>query len=530
MTGLQNFSKNMEQSQPGSGVSRMTSLLRRVSSLSIVHRPLPSNDPSTFSTRPNTSAPRNSRSCGISPKASASQNGRPLDTRPDAMSTTTTSVGRQPIHCEPTNVVPFGYTPSHALLAAMEPDLQETFQPNMPSFNAAPNATTLGRCSTMTSLASRSTKLSVPGAGRGRTSMTPEPTTIDIASNPKEAEPNPFMATLNPSPSASSHGATTLASSAIASTPHTMSLDSTSTGPVPSVASQSSKGGKGEPPVPRIPAWYLMQQDYVVPLQGADLPLGQQVVRVPDMVRAAAIYGPVPPPDNSSDAQRGRLPRPDNNFAGFCKGASMLQLHDSTDKAWHATARPQGNFSEQVIRIQCRECGYWLDREADVAVARGNLKLCTRYVAIFLEQRVPIGALFSFIPILLVVWSGSGADSQSYSLWRAMSHQPTAAINEMLFAHGDILYRVEWLFRCHIPWPGRREPEHAQEGRYRCLFCVAEGRPAFVFWGTAPFLRHLEEHRWRVPTGPVVEHARAVVGRAPHPTEDFAVALPVSAF
>ena len=193
---------------------------------------------------------------------------------------------------------------------------------------------------------------------------------------------------------------------------------------------------------------------------------------------------PRPPADQETSRQLRLLPGESNDFAGFCEGAWRLQV-GQVDGAYGAIRVNPGVFGPSVKFLKCKSCKFWLmASSAPPAGPRGRFVL------------------------------------------RRITNAPLAAPDRTVLRRGGIMYRPEWLFRSHVAWAQPSPPEDAMAGRFRCLFCCAEGWPAPIIPGGAAFFEHLQEHRWRQPSGPVLGRAAAVVGRSVRLEEDFDVALP----
>ena len=225
------------------------------------------------------------------------------------------------------------------------------------------------------------------------------------------------------------------------------------------------------------------------PELGADLPPGETVLR--GVVRTGIRQGRLPPPDQDEASQAARLPSEENDFGGFCEGAYWLQT-GQPERAYRAVARPVGFASRQATSIECRHCQYWIG--ADPAGADAGLSPGTRVL-------------------------------------RALTNTPSGVPSRVVYYVEGIQYRSAWLFRSHTEWVEKRRPEKPWEGRFRCLFCCAEGRRATLLLGGRQFFEHLQQHRWRQPAGAVLlGRAAALVGRPAPEEAEFDIVLPPSAF
>lgn len=97
-------------------------------------------------------------------------------------------------------------------------------------------------------------------------------------------------------------------------------------------------------------------------------------------------------------------------------------------------------------------------------------------------------------------------------------------IDKSVYESDGILYRWEFLFRSHIK---QRNPiPHPVDAQFACMFCYADGRGTPVFEGVARLLNHLQSHRTGKLDAKAVEYMKAIVGRSPDISEDFAIAIP----
>ena len=244
-----------------------------------------------------------------------------------------------------------------------------------------------------------------------------------------------------------------------------------------------------EPPMPSRPAPQPpSHRPRPPPEPGADLPPGKTLLH--GLVRTGVRQGRLPPPDQDDASQVARLPTEENDFGGFCEGAYWLQM-GQPEKAYRAVARPVGFASRQDTYIECRHCRYWI--AADPAQPDRTLSAGTRVL-------------------------------------RALTNTPSGVPARAVFYVEGIQYRAAWLLRSHAEWVEKRRPGKPWEGRFRCLFCCAEGRRQPLLLGGEQFLEHLQQHRWRQPHGAVLlGRAAALVGRPARNTEQFDIVLPPSA-
>ena len=158
------------------------------------------------------------------------------------------------------------------------------------------------------------------------------------------------------------------------------------------------------------------------------------------------------------------LPNELNNFAGFCKGAWRQQIGDSK-RAMEERVKP-GSMYNTTKYWQCRHC-----------------KFEGRYV------------------------TPKNKGERGYDM-RIAKLTP------------GIQFRWEFLFKSHIAASAAPVTDLAK-GTYGCVFCCAEGRGSPVFSGIANFVRHLVDHRDRLPTGEVLYRMNCLVGKEANATEDF---------
>jgi len=156
------------------------------------------------------------------------------------------------------------------------------------------------------------------------------------------------------------------------------------------------------------------------------------------------------------------LPSETNKYQGFCKGAWKLTIGDKK-RAIEERTRPGGMYNAAKY-WQCKHCKF-----------EGRL--------------VPINK------------TTNGYDTRVFKL-----------------AEG-IQFRWEYLFKSHLT--AKEACQDPTRGKFGCIFCVAEGRPAGVFDGVQVFMGHLIEHRDRLPTGEVLYRMNCLVGRQAAVDEDF---------
>ena len=157
------------------------------------------------------------------------------------------------------------------------------------------------------------------------------------------------------------------------------------------------------------------------------------------------------------------LPNEWNDYAGFCKGAWRQQIGDRK-KAMEDRTRPGSMYNTQKF-WQCRQCRF-----------EG------RYVQPKSKKE-------------------SGFDMR------------VARLTE------GIQFRWEFLFKSHIA-ASNPLPDPAK-GTYGCIFCCAEGQGTPTFEGVVNFVKHLVEHRERLPTGDVLYRMNCLVGGQASADEDF---------
>ena len=159
------------------------------------------------------------------------------------------------------------------------------------------------------------------------------------------------------------------------------------------------------------------------------------------------------------------LPSEANNFGGFCKGAWRLQIGDRK-KAMDDRQRPGGMYNKNTY-WKCTKCDFEGRMAKDV---KGQKSTDSRVV------------------------------------------------------HADgILYRWEFLFKCHVPMKDGGSPLASS---YGCVFCCAEGRGTPIFGGIPSFMTHIQEHRERPPSGEILYRMNCILGRQARLDEEFDITLP----
>ena len=166
---------------------------------------------------------------------------------------------------------------------------------------------------------------------------------------------------------------------------------------------------------------------------------------------------------------RGCLPCQENQFAGFCKGAWRLQIGDKK-KAMTERQRPGGMFNKNAY-WKCSKCEF--------------------------EGRV-------------------GTDSKGKK-----------SFDTRVLSADGILYRWEFLFKSHVhvgeKGSGGVNPLTSTFG---CMFCCAQGKGTPQFGGVQSLMKHLQDHRDRLPTGEVLYRINCVIGRAAEVGEEYDINLP----
>ena len=163
---------------------------------------------------------------------------------------------------------------------------------------------------------------------------------------------------------------------------------------------------------------------------------------------------------------RDLLPNELNNYSGFCKGAWRQQIGDSR-RAMEERVKP-GSMYNTTKYWQCRHC-----------------KFEGRYVPPKNKGE-------------------RGYDTRIAKLTEG------------------IQFRWEFLFKSHIASTNMPVTDPSK-GTYGCMFCCAEGIDSPVFDGIVNFVRHLVEHRDRLPTGEVLYRMNCLVGKQATANEDFDV-------
>ncbi|KAG8530044.1 uncharacterized protein KY384_005526 [Bacidia gigantensis] len=161
------------------------------------------------------------------------------------------------------------------------------------------------------------------------------------------------------------------------------------------------------------------------------------------------------------------LPNETNNYAGFCKGAWRQQIGDRK-KAMEDRVRP-GSMYNTTKFWQCRSCKF--------------------------EGR--------FVP--------------------TPNKKVPAFDRRVARVAEGIQFRWEFLFKSHIC--AKEAVGDSSKGTFGCIFCCAEGKGTYVFEGVMALMRHLDEHRERLPTGEVLYRMNCLVGRQAKMDEDFDINL-----
>ncbi|MCJ1281358.1 hypothetical protein MMC26_000677 [Xylographa opegraphella] len=162
---------------------------------------------------------------------------------------------------------------------------------------------------------------------------------------------------------------------------------------------------------------------------------------------------------------RGFLPAEENDFAGFCNGAWKLQIGEKK-KALEEIKRVSSIYTASSF-WKCKKCHFEGRMTRD---AKGNKAVDTR------------------------VYGANG-----------------------------ILYRWEFLFKCHVQL---KNALPTMDSTFGCIFCCVEGKGTPIYGGVKNFLAHMLEHRERPPTGEVLYRVGCIVGRTPNHEDDFDIALP----
>ena len=162
---------------------------------------------------------------------------------------------------------------------------------------------------------------------------------------------------------------------------------------------------------------------------------------------------------------------------GFCKGAEKLQDGEAT-KAYFVGRRPGAIFGRKAVNpyFQCKKCDFE-GRAIEEKNAKGKLDVL---------------------------------------------------IDSKVYGSDGILYRWEFLFRCHIET--RQAVRHPLDSAFGCPFCPIEEKGFPLFPGVASFMNHLQAHRQsdpsKRPNAEMCKRMNAIVDRSPAIEEDFALALP----
>ena len=157
------------------------------------------------------------------------------------------------------------------------------------------------------------------------------------------------------------------------------------------------------------------------------------------------------------------LPSEFNGYAGFCKGAWRQQIGDRK-KAIEERVRPGGMYNSAKY-LQCKQCKF-----------EGRLVAANKKAHHGFDMRV-----FKLVE--------------------------------------GIQFRWEFLFKSHVP--SKETMPDPTKASFGCMFCCAEGRPTPTFQGITAFMRHLVEHRDRLPNGEVLYRMNCLVGRQAGMEEDF---------
>lgn len=99
------------------------------------------------------------------------------------------------------------------------------------------------------------------------------------------------------------------------------------------------------------------------------------------------------------------------------------------------------------------------------------------------------------------------------------------SVDRRIFGSDGLLYRWEFLFKSHVAV--KDAFANPLDSTFGCVFCCAEGRSTPLFSGVEAFLKHLQEHRVRLPSGEILYRMGCISGRTPGVGEEFDVALPL---
>ena len=199
----------------------------------------------------------------------------------------------------------------------------------------------------------------------------------------------------------------------------------------------------------------------------------------PTTLRLIGPKGYIPPPETIS--KRPPMTLDDRNITGrgfgFCKGAQLLQS-SQISKAYLLGRRPGAIYGRNAVNpyFQCKKCDFE-GRAIEAKNAKGKDE-------VFIDSKV--------------------------------------------YGSDGILYRWEFLFRCHVQ--AKKAVRHPLDSAFGCPFCAVEKNGFSIFGGVASFLDHLQTHRKsepsKRPNAEMRQRMNAIVDRSPAIEEDFAVALP----